>query len=243
MSEKEGKIWNNSMSILYIVATPIGNLADITGRAIQTLREVDTILCEDTRVTRKLLDHYQIKTPTLSYHQHSGEVKKEKIISLLKSGKDLALVTDAGTPGVSDPGSQLVTIIRQELAGQVEIVSVPGVSALTAALSLVGLGFDHFLFLGFLPHKKGRQSKLQEITQSVYSIVLYESKYRLIKLLTELSDLEKNKKIKFQISIGRELTKLHESFYQGSIEQVREQLDAQPSNLKGEFVVLLTKIK
>jgi len=231
------------MSSLYIVATPIGNLSDVTLRALEALREVDFVLCEDTRVTKKLLDYYQIKTSTISYHQHSGEMKVDKIISLLQSGKNLALVTDAGTPGISDPGGKLISLVRQELADKVNIVSIPGVSALTAVLSLAGQGFDHFLFLGFLPHKKGRQTKLQEIAASPYPVVLYESKHRIQKLLAELLEIEETKKINFIISIGRELTKLHESFYRGTIIQVQEELNSQASNLKGEFVVLLQKTK
>ncbi len=242
MFAREGTIWNSSMSILRIVATPIGNLADITLRALEALKESDFILCEDTRVTRKLLNHYQIKTPTISYHQHSNEIKIEKIISLLQAGKSLALVTDAGTPGISDPGGNLVSLIREKLKSAVKIESIPGVSALTTAISLAGRGFDYFLFLGFLPHKKGRQSKLQEIADSRYPVVLYESKHRIGKLLLELSELEKKNKIKLMVSIARELTKLHESFYQGESLAILQELNSQASNLKGEFVVLLKKV-
>jgi 16S rRNA (cytidine1402-2'-O)-methyltransferase len=243
------------MSILYIVATPIGNLEDLTFRAARILKEVDFVLCEDTRVTKRLLDHYKIATPTLSYHQHSGELKIEKILELLKAGKNLALTTDAGTPGISDPGGKLVAVVREELGGKVKIESVPGASALAAAVSLAGAGFDRFLFLGFLPRKKGRQTMLKEIAASVYPVILYESKHRIVKLLEELKLLnrEGRKKISVEngadkdyglnVTVARELTKLHESFYKGSPGKVLTDLQDDPNNLKGEFVVLIKKEK
>ncbi len=225
--------------ILRIVATPIGNLEDMTLRALRTLKEADFILCEDTRTTKHLLDHYQIKTSTISYHQHSGELKIDRIIDLLNTGKSLALVTDAGTPGISDPGGKLVSAVREKLGNAIKIESVPGVSALAAAVSLSGVGFDRFLFLGFLPHKKGRQTMLKQILTSEYSVVLYESKHRIVKLLEELSAL------KFpdgtEVMVARELTKLFESFYFGSPEEILTALQSKESNLKGEFVVLIKK--
>jgi 16S rRNA (cytidine1402-2'-O)-methyltransferase len=227
------------MSILRIVATPIGNLEDLTLRALRTLKESDFVLCEDTRVTRKLLDHYEIKTPTISYHQHSGDIKVDKIISLLKEGKNLALVTDAGTPGISDPGSKLVSVVRKEFGDDVLIESVPGVAALTAAISIAGTGFDRFLFLGFLPNKKGRQTMLREIMASVYPVVLYESKHRIIKLLEELEVIRD--KTELEVSVARELTKMYESFYNGTAVSVLKEIKADPNNLKGEFVVLIKK--
>jgi len=229
------------MATLWLVATPIGNLEDLTWRALRILKEADFVLCEDTRVTKKLLDHYQIKTPTISYHQHSGELKVDKIIALLKAGKNLALVTDAGTPGISDPGGKLVSLVRQELGTAVLIVSVPGASALGAALSIAGAGFDHFLFLGFLPHKKGRQTKLKEIMTSEYPVVLYESKHRIVKLLKELEEISLAPPIVLEVMVARELTKLHESFYQGTPAEILEILNQNPLNLKGEFVVLIKK--
>lgn len=230
------------MSTLSLVATPIGNLEDLSGRAQRVLREADYVLCEDTRVTRKLLDHYAIKMPTISYHQHSGAPKVDKIISLLRAGKNLALVTDAGTPGVSDPGSLLVGVVRRELGATVKIESVPGASALTAALSLAGPGFDHFLFLGFLPNKKGRQTALKEILSSPYPVVLYESKYRIVKLMEELDKMSREIKIKMEVSVARELTKLHESYYLGAPATVLAQLQQGANNLKGEFVVMIRKL-
>lgn len=229
------------MGILRIVATPIGNLEDLSGRALRVLRESDFVLCEDTRVTRKLLDHYQIKTPTISYHQHSGELKVDKIISLLKEDKNLALVTDAGTPGISDPGGQLVSLVRAELGANVIIESVPGVSALSAAVAIAGVGFDRFLFLGFLPHKKGRQTMLREIFASPYSAVVYESKHRIVKLLEELEKMGGELGRPLTVMVARELTKLHESFYAGSALEVLEALNKDANNLKGEFVVLIKK--
>jgi 16S rRNA (cytidine1402-2'-O)-methyltransferase len=230
------------MSILRIVATPIGNLEDITLRALRVLREADYILCEDTRVTGKLLAHYQIATPTISYHQHSGDLKVDKILALLKSGQNLALVTDAGTPGISDPGGKLVSVVRAELGADVVIESVPGVSALATAISIAGAGFDRFLFLGFLPHKKGRQTMLTEIFSSEYPVAVYESKHRILKLLEELEKMSGEVKIKVEVLVARELTKLHESFYQGAPAAVLSALQQDPNNLKGEFVVLIRKL-
>jgi 16S rRNA (cytidine1402-2'-O)-methyltransferase len=144
------------MSSFYVVATPIGNLEDITLRALRVLKEVDLILCEDTRVTKRLLARYEISTPTMSYHARSGETKIEKVIELLKAGKNLALVSDAGTPTISDPGSLLVSRVREALGEEVMVSTIPGASALTSALSIAGMPASEFLFLGFLPHKKGR---------------------------------------------------------------------------------------
>jgi len=241
MLEKEGITWNKFMIFLRIVATPIGNLEDITLRALRVLKESDCVLCEDTRVTKKLLDYYKIKTPTLSYHQHSGDLKVDKIISLLREGKNLALVSDAGTPGISDPGGKLVSLVRQEFSGNIIIESIPGASALGAAVSASGVGFDRFLFLGFLPHKKGRQTMLKEIKASVYPVILYESKHRIIKLLEELVALDKEGDL--SLVVARELTKLHESFYFGTAHEMLENLNQDANNLKGEFVVLIKKNK
>ncbi len=230
------------MSKLYIVGTPIGNLEDITLRSLRILKEVDYVLCEDTRVTKKLLNNYSSGTATISYHQHSGSLKLEKIISLLKEGKDLALVTDAGTPGVSDPGGYLVSVIRRELGEEVDIECIPGVSAITAAISLSGEGFDRFLFLGFLPHKKGRQTMLKEILTTKYPVVIYESKHRILKILTEIKDMFQDQPQHVEVTVLRELTKMHESIYHGSPEIVSSLLMENPNHLKGEFVVLIRKI-
>ncbi|HLC63809.1 MAG TPA: 16S rRNA (cytidine(1402)-2'-O)-methyltransferase, partial [Patescibacteria group bacterium] len=202
------------MGKLAIVATPIGNLEDITLRALKVLKEADLVLCEDTRVTRKLLEKYQIKTPTLSYHQHSGKVKSDRILTELESGKAVALVTDAGTPGVSDPGGKLVA---EAVASGHQVESIPGPSALTAAIAVAGLPLDKFLFLGFLPHKKGRQTLLKGIAESKYPVILYESVHRIGKLLDELPSSA-------DIVIARELTKKFETVYRGTVEEVKKQL-------------------
>lgn len=174
------------MPTLYIVATPIGNLEDMTMRAIRILSEVDFVLCEDTRVTKNLLNHYKIHTPLLSYHQHSNLQKVEQILDNLAAGKNMALVTDAGTPGISDPGGKLVAAVIERFGDDVKVESVPGASAVTAALSISGIAADKFFFLGFPPHKKGRQTFLHKIIGSEYPVVVYESKHRIIKFLEEL---------------------------------------------------------
>ncbi len=220
------------MSNLYLVATPIGNLADFTHRAENILAEVDFVLAEDTRVTKKLLDHYKISTKTLTWHQHSGEHDWQKIKSLLEAGSDIALVTDAGTPGVSDPGGQLVAKVAQELP-TVKIIPIPGVSALTAIMSVAGVALDDFLFLGFLPHKKGRQTLLTEIKESKRPVIFFESVHRILKALESLSDSEK------KLIVGRELTKAFETIYRGTAKEILEILEKDKSQLKGEFVIIV----
>jgi len=224
------------MAKLYIVATPIGNLEDVTLRALRTLREVDFILCEDTRVTKRLLSKYETTTPTISYHQHSGEAKVNKIIELLKQDKDLALVTDAGTPGISDPGNKLIAELIEKLGREVEIIPIPGPSAVTTSLSISGFSTDRFLFLGFLPHKKGRQTMINEIVQSKQTVIIYESCHRIQKFLKELNNANE----KASIMVGRELTKMFESVYRGSPEEVLQELQSNKKNLKGEFVVVIS---
>jgi 16S rRNA (cytidine1402-2'-O)-methyltransferase len=218
------------MSVLYVVATPIGNLEDISQRALRILAEVDLILCEDTRVTQRLLLHYNIKTPTLSYHQHSKIEKTEEIVGLLKEGKNLALVSDAGTPGISDPGNQLVAKLA-EVEPRPEIVPVPGPSALVAAASVAGGPMDRFLFLGFPPVKKKRKKFFEEVVNSEYPVIFYESPYRIIKSLTELRTLNEN----LPIVVCRELTKKFETIYRGKVGEVLGQL----KELRGEFVVVV----
>lgn len=219
------------MPTLYIVSTPIGNLEDITLRALRILKEVDLIICEDTRQTKKLLNHYKIPTPTTSYHQHSKLTKVNYIIDKLKQGKNIAMVSDAGTPSISDPGSKLIAQVK-DIA---QIVPVPGPSALVAAVSVSGLAVDKFLFLGYLPHKKGRQKLYKEIAEAKRTVVFYESKHRIIKTLKELQlwlDIER------QIVVCRELTKKFESIYRGNISEVLKKL--QSDSTKGEFVVLIS---
>jgi len=221
------------MAILYIVATPIGNLEDVTKRALRILSEVDLILCEDTRITKKLLDYYQIKTPTMSYHQHSKLQKIDYIINFLKKGKNVALVSDAGTPGISDPGNKLVELVTRELGDKVKVISIPGPSALTAAVSLSGLPMDRFLFLGFLPTKKKRKKFFEQIRSSKYPIIFYESPHRIIKTLKEVGFSDK------KVAVCRELTKKFETIYRGTIGEVLGQI--KKDTTRGEFVVIIEK--
>lgn len=224
---------------LFVVGTPIGNLEDLSFRAVRILKEADYVLCEDTRITRTLLAHYELKTPTVSYHQHSGLSRTDQIVSWLKEGKSLALVSDAGTPGISDPGAALVELVRNECGDEVKIESVPGPSALATAISIAGVGCERFLFLGFLPHKKGRQTMLKQIIASEYPAVVYESKHRVLKLLNELIVLGEN----FQVTICRELTKKFESVYHGSPAELLALFDVDTLMGKGEFVVIIRKEK
>jgi 16S rRNA (cytidine1402-2'-O)-methyltransferase len=225
------------MSILYIVATPIGNLSDITFRAIDVLKDVDLILCEDTRKTRILLDHFQIKVPSLSYHQHSKLEKVNYITELLRRGKNIALVSDAGTPGISDPGNQLVESLIGEFGGDIKIVPIPGASALLALASVSGFPTDRFLFLGFPPVKNKRHKFFEEVVASKYPVIFYESCYRIIKSLTELSLLDEA----LDIAVGRELTKKFETIYYGKIKDVMIKIGKDEQ--RGEFVVIISKKK
>ncbi|MFH1180898.1 MAG: 16S rRNA (cytidine(1402)-2'-O)-methyltransferase [bacterium] len=224
------------MSILYIVATPIGNLEDITKRALRVLAEVDLILCEDTRQTQKLLNFYNIKTKTLSYHQHSKLQKIGQIIQLLKLGKNLALVSDAGTPGISDPGNQLVAQVASAQITQVQ--PVPGSSALTAAASVSGFPMDKFLFLGFPPMKKKRKKFFEEILGSKYPVIFYESPHRIIKTLKELSSFVEGLS-SLDIMVGRELTKKFETIYRGKIGEITKTLEKEGP--RGEFAVVVNR--
>ena len=223
------------MPMLYIVATPIGNLADITLRAIETLKEVDFILAEDTRVTVKLLNRYEIKKPLISYFQHSKLSRVEYILDLLEQGKDLALVSDAGTPGVNDPGGKLIEEVAKKFGDRIQIIPIPGPNAVIAALSISGFNTDRFLFLGYPPHKKGRQKFFKEITESKYPIVFYESVHRILKTLNELNQLEKLKDR--QVIVARELTKKFETIYRGKIEEIIPQIEKQKL---GEFVIVIS---
>ncbi len=227
------------MSIFYVISTPIGNLEDITLRAIRILKEVDLVLCEDTRVTRKLFEKHAISTQTMSYHAQSGEAKVEIILEEIAKGKNIALVTDAGTPGISDPGSLLISKIRQEYP-DLKIESVPGASALTSALSIAGVPTHEFIFLGFMPHKKGRETLFKEIAISERTMVFYESTHRIMKTLESLKEhLNQTEK---KVTIVREITKIYEEVIQGSAEEVLERLTTTPEKQKGEFVVIVSVI-
>ena len=217
--------------ILYVVATPIGNLADVSERALETLRAVDTIACEDTRLTKRLLDKYEIKTPTVSYHQHSKATKIDYLLNLLESGKSVALVSDAGTPGISDPGNKLVAAVY-ESGGQVKVV--PGPSAVTAALSVSGLPSDKFVFLGFAPTKKGREKFFTQVADSAMTTVFYESTHRIERALEQLAGVLDSERT---VVVCRELTKMFESVYRGSAVEVLGQLRVDET--KGEFVIII----
>jgi 16S rRNA (cytidine1402-2'-O)-methyltransferase len=213
--------------MLYIVATPIGNLDDITLRALDILKKADIIACEDTRHTKLLLDRHNIKANTISFHQHSGGAKLDKIIEYLEEGKDVALVTDAGTPGISDPGSKLV---ERAIEANIDLTSVPGATAFVTALSMSGFDIHEFIFVGFLPHKKGRQTKLKEIASEKRTVALYESVHRIKKLLKELTEFIPER----EICVTRELTKKFEDIYRGKPSEIIEKVKE-----KGEFVVII----
>jgi len=217
---------------LYIVATPIGNLKDITLRALEILKEVDFILCEDTRRTIKLLNHFSVKKPLISYHQHSKLQKIEQIISLLKSGKNLALVSDAGTPGVSDPGNKLIEEVLKRLP-ETEIITIPGPSTLVALLSISGIPTDRFLFLGFLPAKKKRKTVLKKIAEAEYPVVFFESPYKILKTLKELAELNADLKA----IVAKELTKMFEKVYRGVIGDVMREIEKE--KVRGEYSVMI----
>ena len=223
------------MNKFYVVATPIGNMGDITLRAIETLKNVDLILCEDTRTTKKLLDKYQIKKPTVSYHSYSKLSKIDKIFELLKEGKDLALVSDAGTPTISDPGAMLISKIKAGLGDDVQVIPIPGASAVITALSACGLPTHEFTFLGFLPHKKGRETLFKEITESKRTMVFYESPHRILKTLESLDKFCPNKKV----CIARELTKIYEEFKTGTPEELLEYFTKNPEKQRGEFTIIV----
>lgn len=221
------------MSTFYVIATPIGNLEDITLRAIRILQEVDIVLCEDTRVTKRLFEKHGISTQMLSYHAQSGDTRVDLILEKIEEGKNIALVTDAGTPGISDPGSLLVSTIREKFP-ELKIVSIPGASALTAALSIAGVPTHEFIFLGFMPHKKGRETLFKEIADSERTIVFYESTHRILKTLESLVKINK------KVTIVREITKIYEEVLQGSAEEILKTLVEIPEKQKGEFVVIVS---
>ncbi|MDB5187756.1 MAG: Uroporphyrin-III C/tetrapyrrole (Corrin/Porphyrin) methyltransferase [Candidatus Kaiserbacteria bacterium] len=218
---------------LSIVATPIGNLEDITLRALRVLKEVDAIYAEDTRVIGKLLAHYDIKTSVHRLDAATETKKSEEILERLESGEKVAYVSDAGTPGISDPGSRLVAHVRSR-SPETVIEAIPGASALTATLSIAGISSDSFTFLGFLPHKKGRQTALKGIAASEYPVVVYESPHRIIKLLTELSEIEKPVKV----TVAREITKMFEEVLVGEPLVVAKTLE-EKGGVRGEFVVVI----
>lgn len=224
------------MGTLSIVATPIGNLGDVTLRALDTLKQADAIAAEDTRVTSKLLARYDIKKPLLVYHAQSGRLSANRILAHLGEGKHVALVTDAGTPGISDPGSELVSLVRERLGDEVRIETIPGPSALTAALSIAGVPTNEFTFLGFLPHKKGRQTLMKEIADARRTYVFYESPHRIVKALTELATFAGEDR---PVVVLRELTKIFESVKSGTAGELLEHFTKNTKEVRGEFVVIV----
>jgi len=226
---------------LFVIATPIGNLEDISQRAIQALKKAEVILAEDTRKASFLLSRLNIKKPkVLSYHQHSKDKKIQQVKELLRKERYVALICDAGTPGISDPGNKLIEELLEEFDGEIKITPIPGPSALTAAASISGFAMDKFLFLGFPPSKKKRKEFFQEILNSKHPVVFYESPYRILKTLQELEDLRKNLRLNVSAVVCRELTKQFETIYRGTISEVIDQL--KKDRVKGEFVVVLNPL-
>ncbi len=214
---------------LYIVATPIGNLEDITFRALNILKEVDIIAAEDTRQTLKLLNHYNITKHLISYHRHNEDVKSDYLIEKLNNGENIALVSDAGTPGICDPGEE---IIKKAINEEISVIPIPGACAIINALICSGISTKEFIFLGFLPlNKKLRNQKLEEIECSDKTIIFYEAPHKLKSTILDLKNIIKNRKI----VLARELTKIHEEFIRGTIDELIEKADT----LKGEMVIII----
>lgn len=228
---------NHSMATLYVVATPIGNLEDITLRAISALTSADVILAEDTRVTRVLLDRYNIKKEVISYHQHSTFQKVDLVVKLLRSGKNLALISDAGTPGINDPGGYLVQEVLKSLP-ETKVVPIPGANAAITALSISGFSADSYLYLGFPPHKKGRQTFFRRIGETGETVVFYESKHRILKALSELETVAKIGER--PIVVARELTKQFETIYRGTVGEITLKFNRDKNATLGEFVVVVS---
>ena len=216
---------------LYLVPTPIGNLKDITLRALEVLQQVDLILAEDTRTTGKLLKHYNISQKLMAFHTHNEHKVVQKVVALLVDGQRLALVSDAGSPGISDPGYLLV---KEALAKAIAIEALPGATAFVPALVKSGLPTERFVFEGFLPVKKGRQTRLQQLTYEPRTIILYESPHRLLKTLKQLIEFMGAKR---QVSVSRELTKMYEETFNGTLQEAIEHFEK--GMVKGEFVLVI----
>jgi 16S rRNA (cytidine1402-2'-O)-methyltransferase len=219
--------------MLYLIPTPIGNLKDITYRAVELLSYCDYILCEDTRVSKKLLQAYDIETPLQSYHAHNEHQKTDMVIKDLQFGMNIALISDAGQPGISDPGFLLM---REVHAQDIPFTVLPGPSALTTALVGSGLPMERFVFEGFLPHKKGRQARFKEIAERDLTTVLFESPHRLLKTLTVLQEFCGAER---EICVARELTKLHETYHRGTVSELIAQFE-QMAKIKGEIVLVIS---
>ena len=214
---------------LYLVATPIGNLEDITLRAINVLKNVDLIAAEDTRHTLKLLNHLEISKPMISCHRHNENEKSNKIIEKLKDGKNIAIVSDAGTPGISDPGEE---VVKEAIKENIQIIPIPGACAAINALIVSGIDTKEFYFLGFLPlNKKLRKEKLNEIKNINKTIILYEAPHKILNTINDLENILENRQVVF----AREITKIHEEFIRGTIKEIKEKIE----NPKGEFVIII----
>ena len=226
---------NADLVRLYLVATPIGNLKDISYRAVDVLSNVDTVLCEDTRVTRVLFDAYGISTKLESYHAQSKDGSEEAIIKRMQTGEVFALVSDAGTPTISDPGVRLVAKIREVLP-EGSIIAIPGASALTTVLSLTGFSGNQFTFYGFLPHKKGRAKIFDDIAISERVSVFYESPHRVMKTLAELNERFSDNRL---VCVGRELTKIYEESPVGTARDIFDYFTQHEDKVRGEFVIVV----
>ena len=225
-----------NLGTLFIVATPIGNLGDITLRAIETLKSVDIVACEDTRVSKKLLDHLEIEKKMMSLHQHSEEEKYDIVLRALERGLNIAYITDGGTPGISDPGQELVARIKNQELG-IKIIPVPGPSAVAAAISVSGMVEKEFYFAGFLPKKKGRQTKFKLLTLLNCPIVIYESAMRIEKTFKDILEYFGENT---EVFIAREMTKMFEEYWGGNIEEVIS--DIKTHTLKGEIALIVRKV-
>ena len=219
------------MSKLYLIPTPIGNLEDITLRALRILKEVDLVLAEDTRTSKPLMKHFKITTPLESHHLFNEHAKVEEVVNQIKSGVTIALITDAGTPGISDPGFLLV---RECIKNAIEVETLPGATAFVPALVNSGLPSERFCFEGFLPHKKGRQTKLESLVEEERTMIFYESPHRLIKTLTSFSEYFGKER---KASISRELTKMFEENKRGSLEELIAYFSSK--SIKGEIVIVV----
>ena len=216
---------------LFIVATPIGNLGDMTFRAVETLKNADFVAAEDTRTAQKLFTKFDIHTPLMSFHAHSNEHSTEKLIEKLKAGKSVALISEAGTPGISDPG---FILIRRAVEEKIEIIPIPGACAAITALSASGLRTDKFIFLGFLPTKKGRKKIFESFQDEKKTIIFYESPHRILKTISQLKDVLGDER---KVVLGRELTKIHEEFFRGNLAEAVDFLNSK--KIRGEFTVLI----
>ncbi len=216
---------------LYIVATPIGNLGDMTFRAVETLKSVDLVAAENTNTAKKLFTKFDIHTPLTSFHAHTNERKEDELVKKMKEGKSIALISEAGTPGISDPGFILV---RKAVEAEITVIPIPGASAVISALSASGLPTDKFIYLGFLPLKKGKKKLLENLREEKKTVVFYESPHRIVKTISELSEVLGSER---KIVLAREITKLHEEFFRGTLAEAVEFLNSK--KVRGEFTVVL----